>query len=72
MMDWSSVLELSRQALSIDGTIKSKYQCFVNRFNSVGGKNPQLNAKWTPEYQFFKNNYKSDVQYQQQRHLHQQ
>ena len=37
IMDWSSVLESSRQALSIDGTIKTKYQCFVNRFNSVGG-----------------------------------
>ena len=29
MMDWIVVLESSRQALSIGGTIKSKYQCFT-------------------------------------------
>ena len=37
MMDWSGVLESSHRALSINGSTKTKYQCFSNRFNSVGG-----------------------------------
>ena len=31
-MDWIVVLESSRQALSINGGIKSKYQCFTQSF----------------------------------------
>ena len=37
MMDWVVVLGSSRQALSINGSIESKYRCFANRLNSVGG-----------------------------------
>ena len=33
MMDWAVVLESSRQALSINSTIESKYQSFVNELS---------------------------------------
>jgi hypothetical protein len=36
-MDWSGVLESSRQALSITVSISLIRPNFVNRFNSVGG-----------------------------------
>ena len=44
MMDWIGVLESSRQALSIAGSITSKYRCFDNELNSVGGFRIQNSA----------------------------
>ena len=48
---WNRLVKLYR----LMGTAKTKYQCFVNRFNSTGGLEPRNSEPSRhPEYQNFK------------------